>query len=96
MKTKILTTAAIIILACNMANATEPMRTLNFKDIKGRVLTMPVKPEAEVADTLPMHSLLNEKGQSYRNFDLSKITKPEAEVNDVPSGLEFALNKKEK
>jgi hypothetical protein len=89
MKTKLIITAALILTA-TLGQATTPKRTLTFYDALGRALTMPVKVE-EATDTLPFDQAVEfsraRRSLFERKFDLSEMSKPETEVNDIPCEL---------
>jgi|LSQX01.2.fsa_nt_gb hypothetical protein len=91
MKTKLIISAALIFSASFMANASAPKRMLTVYDHLGRKLSMPVKVE-EATDTFPFDSQTEFRNyranEVNRIFDLSKITKPEAEDTDIPFDLE--------
>ena len=92
MKTKLIITAALIFAASFLASASAPKRMLTFYDSMGRKLSMPVKAEEEI-DVSPFDSQAKFKSlrssEVNRTFDLSDITKPEAEDTDVPFDLEY-------
>jgi hypothetical protein len=92
MKTKIIITAALIILG-TIAQAA-PKRTLTVYDTLGRALTMPVVVE-EAAEALPaeMEEIVNSPCRTRTTliFDVSAMSKPEAEINDVPGELRHLI-----
>ncbi|MFO7999393.1 MAG: hypothetical protein R6U86_10490 [Bacteroidales bacterium] len=94
MKTKIIITAAFIVLG-TFAQAAAPKRTLTVYDTFGRALTMPVKTE-EAAETLPFDQeqmiSSEQKRQSAQVFDISKMSRPESEVNDIPGELRHIIH----
>jgi hypothetical protein len=91
MKTKLIISAALIFAASFMANASAPKRMLTMYDQLGRKLMMPVKAEEE-AEVFPFDSKMEfnryRSSEVNRTFDLSGITKPEAEIKDIPCDLE--------
>lgn len=93
MKTRIIITAAFIILG-TIAQASAPKRTLTVYTALGRALTMPVAVE-EATETLPFE--MEEVIKSHRHnqttliFDVSALSKPEAEINDVPCELRHMI-----
>jgi hypothetical protein len=93
MKTKIIITAALMILG-TFAQAAAPKRTLTVYDALGRALTMPVVAE-EAAEALPfeMENVLNNdrRNQSEQVFDVSRMSKAETGVNDVPCELRHLI-----
>ncbi len=93
MKTRIIITAAFIILG-TIAQASAPKRTLTVYTTLGRALTMPVVVE-EATETLPfaVEEVTNSRrhNQTTTIFDVSALSKPEAEVNDVPCELRHLI-----
>ena len=91
MKTKLIISASLIFAASFMASASAPKRTLTFYDHLGRKLCMPVKVE-EATEAFPFGTQAEFKtfrsNEVSRVFDLSEITKPEAEDTDIPFDLE--------
>ncbi len=92
MKTKLIITAALIFSASFLASASAPKRMLTFYDSMGRKLSMPVKAEEEI-EAFPFDGQAEFKSlrsmEVNRTFDLSGITKPEAEDSDIPFDLEY-------
>lgn len=95
MKTKLIISAALIFSASFMASASAPKRMLTMYDQLGRKLMMPVKAEEE-AEVFPFDSKIEfnryRSCEVNRTFDLSGITKPETEINDIPFDLENVFN----
>lgn len=90
MKTKLIITAALIFAASLMSNAAPKKQILIIYDQMGRELLMPVKAETET-DTIPFDNKTvfrqNRINALNQVFDLSGITKPEAEIDDIPINL---------
>jgi hypothetical protein len=93
MKTRIIITAAFIILG-TIAQAAAPKRTLTVYTTLGKALSMPVVVE-EAVETLPfaVEEVTNNRrhNQTTVAFDVSALSKPEAEVNDVPCELRHLI-----
>lgn len=92
MKTKLIISATLIFAASFMASASAPKRMLTMYDQLGRMLTMPVKAEAEAEkEVFPFDCKIEfnryRSSEMNRTFDLNGITKPEAEMNDIPFDL---------
>lgn len=81
MKTRIIITAAIIIISSTGIFAGSKERTLTFRDALGRTLSMPVM--TEEAETVPFDTQaeFSRIRSEYANrvFDLSQMSKPEEE-----------------
>lgn len=93
MKTKIIITAAFILIG-TFAQAAAPKRTLTVYDTLGRALTMPVVVE-EAPEALPFEVLQvmdnDNLKRSTQVFDVSRMSKPETEANDVPCELRHLI-----
>jgi hypothetical protein len=90
MKTKILITATLIFAATFLSHAAQNKKMLVIYDQMGRELLMPLKLEKET-EAIPFDNQsvfrANRLKELNQNFDLSGITKPEAEVDDIPCNL---------
>lgn len=97
MKTKVIISAAILMLFTMMSFASSPKNVLTMKDALGRTLTMPVMNEEVVEDSLPfdLHDVFVKTRLEEVNtvIDISGMIKPEAEVDDVPSELKHLFKK---
>lgn len=95
---KLIFATALIIFAATFSQASAPKRLLTFKDGFGRVLTMPAYEEEAEKEVFPFDQpALFKKVQSEisnQAFDISKMSKPEAEVDDVPAELRSIINNK--
>ncbi len=82
MKTRMIITAAIIIISSSISFAGSKERTLTFRDALGRTLTMPAMTEEATEevpfDTQEAFSLIRSMDAS-RVFDISAMSKPEEE-----------------
>jgi hypothetical protein len=86
MKTQKIRTLIFILLSlASVSVALASPRRIQITDNNGNIMCMPVKDE-EAADQIPddfyQRFLDARKPQINRNFDLSKMVKPEAEVED--------------
>ncbi|MFO7977165.1 MAG: hypothetical protein R6U64_00780 [Bacteroidales bacterium] len=97
MKTKVIISAAILMLFTMMSFASSPKNVLTMKDALGRTLTMPVMTEEAVEDSLPfdLQDVFVQTRLEEVNtvIDISGMIKPEAEVDDVPSELKHLFKK---
>ncbi len=97
MKTKVIISAAFLVLFTAMTFASSPKEVLKLKDSYGRILTMPVKTEEAVTDSLPfdLHDVFVKTRLQEVNtvFDISGMIKPEEEVDDVPRELRHLFNR---
>jgi hypothetical protein len=88
---------ALILFSAATTMACAPERLLYFKDALGRTLTMPVCMEKEVAEPLPFdqQAVLEEarKALSARVFDLSSMSRPEPDADDVPEELKHLITR---
>ncbi len=90
MKAKMILTAAAIIFSITATMANPNETTLTFRNSLGQRLIQPVMPE-EKAEPVPfkvtnmVENIRNEN--TYRVFDLSQLSKPEAE-EELPFDLE--------
>jgi hypothetical protein len=88
---KLIFATALIIFASSFAHATAPKRVLTFKDTFGRILTMPAIEETAQEEAFPFDqpAVFQKAQQENINqvFDVSKMSKPEAEVDDIPVEL---------
>jgi hypothetical protein len=88
---------ALILITASASHAFNPKGMLNFTDLKGRTLSMPVMLEQAVEEELPFdaeavfHEAIQE--QISRVIDISRMTKPEPEVDDVPQALRHLIKK---
>ena len=88
---KVILTTALIIFATAFASANSPSRVLTFKDSFGKILTMPLMEEKEKEEAFPFdqqkvfHKAALENAS--RIIDISGMSKPEAEVDDIPAEL---------
>ena len=94
---KVIITTALIILAATFSPAAAPKRLLTFKDALGRVLTMPAIEETAVEEAFPFDqkaifdSILTRRNNQV--FDISKMSKPEEDVDDIPAELKDLIAK---
>lgn len=94
---KVIFTTALIILATSFSQAAAPKRLLTFKDAFGHILTMPAIEEEAEEEAFPFDqkaifdSIRNQRVSQV--FDLSKISKPEEEVDDIPAGLKGLITR---
>jgi hypothetical protein len=97
MKTLKITTAAILILFASASFASSPKRVLTLNDAMGRTLTMPMKVEEPAKDSLPfdLEQVFHQtRLESVSNqIDLSKISKPEPDADDIPAALRHLIAK---
>ncbi|MBW6499545.1 MAG: hypothetical protein K0B09_14240 [Bacteroidales bacterium] len=88
---KLIFATALIIFASSFAHATAPKRVLTFKDTFGRILTMPAIDEAAQEEAFPFDQPAVFKQAKLETinhiFDISAMSKPEAEVDDIPGEL---------
>lgn len=88
---KVIFTTALIIFATIFAQATAPKRVLTFKDTFGRILTMPAIEETAQEEAFPFDQPAVFKKAQLETinhiFDISAMSKPEAEVDDIPAEL---------
>ena len=95
MKTLKITTAAILMLFASASFASSPKRVLTLNDALGRKLTMPMKVEEPAKDSLPFdleqvfHQTMLENAS--KQLDLSEISKPEPDANDIPAELRHLI-----
>jgi hypothetical protein len=91
MKTKVTTLITLVLMLAAFAGyAGTPQKTISIFGINGRTVEIPVKVE-EAPDTIPYSfdaSLEQERKMEYetlltQQFDLSKITKPEPDADDI-------------
>ncbi len=98
MKTRMIITAAIIIISSTFSFAGSKERTLTFRDALGRTLTMPVMTE-EATEAVPFDTKAEfnriRSMDASRVFDLSQMSKPEEE-EPLPFYLQDLINKKTK
>ncbi len=93
MKAKTIITAAAIIFSITTAMANPTGTTLTFWNSFGQQLIQPIMPEA--AEAIPfevakeVETIRTEN--TYRVFDLSRLTKPEVE-EELPFDLEKVYN----
>lgn len=91
MKTQNIIAAIILTIATvSVSLASSPGRVLTFKDALGRNFTMPVK--EEVAEDVIPYEIACEFQKARmedvnRVFDLSSMTKPEQDANDIDIDL---------
>ncbi len=92
MKTRILITAAAILISVTMANAGSKERTLSFRDALGRTLSIPVM--EEMAEPIPFDTKAEfsriRSNHVNRIFDISQMSKPEEE-EPLPFDLDAVL-----
>lgn len=92
---KLIFTTALIILATIFAQATAPKRVLTFKDTFGRILTMPAIEETAQEEAFPFDQpAVFKKAQSEtinQVFNISNMSKPETEVDDIPAKLKNVI-----
>ncbi|MEE4177097.1 MAG: hypothetical protein V2I46_06255 [Bacteroides sp.] len=92
---KVIFTTALIILATTFSQAAAPKKLLTFKDALGRVLTMPAFEEAAEEEAFPFdQKAIFDSIQQERNnqvFDISRMSKPEEEVDDIPAELKGVI-----
>ncbi len=97
MKTKIMISAATLMLFTMMTFASSPKNVLTMKDALGRTLIMPVMSEEAVEDSLPfdLHDVFEATRWEEVNtmIDISGMSKPEKEVDDVPENLKHLFKK---
>ncbi len=97
MKTKVIISAAILMLFTMISFASSPKNVLTMKDALGRTLTMPVMTEEVVEDSLPfdLHDVFVQTRLEEVNtvIDISGMIKPEAEVDDVPNELKHLFKR---
>jgi hypothetical protein len=94
---KLIFTTALIIFATIFAQATAPKRVLTFKDTFGRILTMPAIEETAREEAFPFDQpAVFKKAQSEtfnQVFDITHMSKPETEVDDIPAELKNIIVK---
>lgn len=92
---KLIFATALIIFATTFANATAPKRLLTFKDTFGRILTMPAIEEVAQEEAFPFDQpAVFQRAMSEtinQVFDISKMSKPETDVDDVPVELKNVI-----
>jgi hypothetical protein len=88
---KLIFATALIVFATIFAQATAPKRVLTFKDTFGRILTMPAIEETAQEEAFPFDQpAVFKKAQSEtidQIFDITRMSKPETEVDDIPVEL---------
>jgi hypothetical protein len=91
MKTKVKTLATLLLmLVAFTGQAGSPQKTISIYEIKGKTVEIPVKVE-EAPDTIPagfVAAFEKERSDNYssllsKQFDLSQISKPEADADDI-------------
>lgn len=88
---------ALILITASASHAFNPNGMLSITDLNGRTLVMPVKPEQPVEEVLPFdqdavfHQVLQEKFS--RVIDISRMTKPEPDADDIPQSLRHIIKK---
>lgn len=91
MKTKVTTLVTLILmLAAFAAQAGTPQKTISVFTLNPKAVEVPVKTEV-APDTIPAGFVLAMEQERYaeyetllnQQFDLSKITKPEADADDI-------------
>lgn len=94
---KLIFATALIIFASSFAHATAPKRVLTFKDTFGHILIMPAFEENAQEEAFPFDqpAVFHKVQQENINqvFDVSKLSKPEAEVDDIPVELKEIIVK---
>ena len=94
---KVIFTTALIILATTFSQAAAPKKMLTFKDALGRVLTMPAFEEIAEEEAFPFdQKAVFDSLQAQRNnqvFDISRMSKPEETVDDIPAELKDLIAK---
>jgi Skp family chaperone for outer membrane proteins len=92
---KVIFTTALIILATTFSQASSPRKMLTFKNAFGQILTMPVIEEVPQEEAFPFdQKAVFDSIQTVRNnqvFDISKMSKPEEEVDDIPAELKGVI-----
>ncbi len=92
---KVIFATALIIFATTFANATAPKRVLTFKDTFGRILTMPAIEEVAQEEAFPFDQpavFQRAKAETINQvFDISNMSKPETEVDDIPVELKNVI-----
>lgn len=99
MKTRMIITAAIILISSTGIFAGSKERTITFRDALGRTLTMPVMVEA--AEEVPFDTKAEferiRSADASRVFDLTQMIKPEEEEPlpfDLQEVFESVKNRK--
>jgi len=94
MKTKLIITATLILATSFLASAGAPKKFMTFYDQMGRMFNMPVKVEEE-AEIFHFDSKTefnrHRANEVSRTFDLGSMTKPEAEIDDIPFELQSII-----
>ena len=94
---KFLATAftALILFGTTTTQACAPDRLLYFKDALGRTPTMPVWVEKGTEESLPFDqkAVFEEarREMSGRVFDISSMSRPEPDADDIPEELEHII-----
>lgn len=95
MKTKVITTAIFLMFFSIMSFASSPASVLTLHDSLGRTLTMPVVDEepCEVDLSFDLHDVFKETRleEVHAQIDLSEMSKPEQEVDDIPENLKDVI-----
>jgi hypothetical protein len=88
---------AVFLITATASQAFNPTGLLNVTDLNGRTLSMPVILEQPVQEELPFdaeaifHEVIQEK--ISRVIDISKMSKPEPDADDVPQALRHIIRK---
>jgi hypothetical protein len=94
---KLIVLIALFLISASVTHAFNPKGMLQFTDLKGRTLSMPVVLEQPIEEELPFdqevvfHEVIHEKVN--RIIDISGMVKPEPEADDVPQALRHIIRK---
>lgn len=95
MKTKTILIIAVFLMIASVSQAFSPTETLYFLDAKGQILTLPCKMEKAIEEDIPFdqEAVLREARteQSGRVFDISRMSKPEPDADDIPESLKHLI-----